>query len=612
MAQNKWYACSSLTALDDNSLQKVPNPGAYTDLNDEDKCWYFDETGGFMRPYIYDANSSATEDGVFVITPTGNTGNGRWIAQRSAQSDINFNGIITPTFDATVTEAAGVVTLSVTASDGPGDLTVVFSDRTHFLDCTPAKTVTLTVGTDSAPQENYVYILKSSPTVLTVSTTDWPTAEHARVAFLLVPSAAYVATEGPYVNQNWNDGTDSDERGHFVDITENIRLTSDGAHYHSGVAGAATGSKYLEITGTAPSVVEFKSSAGVAYQMHRHTVPAKDMSVSDDCHVVNDSVTPFDSITDLVDITLDSLGGSLSNRYYNLVFWIAINKTGQYSPLMVNLPSGSYNTATSAQADLDGHDNYDVPKAFKEESSTSMLICRTTCHQNPSGTWTLISTTDLRGRTPGTASGTNFGSATEFSDALFRIFDNLDDTKQVEFQISGITAGQTRTINPADADMKLLSAVNHDDLTDGNETTLHKHASVPKLTDAGDADVNAIPTGVEVDNSGDKVEITNVAGAAKIVNKTDGGSLELGTEVATDTEQIHIRCETDGELTLPLGRLKLLERSADPAEPAEGECIIWMSDGTGKGDDGDILMASKAGGTTLYSIIFDHSAGSAW
>lgn len=55
-----------------------------------------------------------------------------------------------------------------------------------------------------------------------------------------------------------------------------------------------------------------------------------------------------------------------------------------------------------------------------------------------------------------------------------------------------------------------------------------------------------------------------------------------------------------------------LERSADPPEPAEGEHVIWMSDGTGKGDDGDILIASKAGGVTKFATLFDHSAGGAW
>lgn len=59
-------------------------------------------------------------------------------------------------------------------------------------------------------------------------------------------------------------------------------------------------------------------------------------------------------------------------------------------------------------------------------------------------------------------------------------------------------------------------------------------------------------------------------------------------------------------------QLHLLERSSDPPEPAEGQCVVWMSDGTGKGDDGDILIASKAGGTTKWGTLFDHSAGNAW
>ena len=55
-----------------------------------------------------------------------------------------------------------------------------------------------------------------------------------------------------------------------------------------------------------------------------------------------------------------------------------------------------------------------------------------------------------------------------------------------------------------------------------------------------------------------------------------------------------------------------LEKSADPAEPAEGEFVIWMSDGTGKGDDGDVLIASKAGAAIKWATLFDHSSGAGW
>jgi hypothetical protein len=59
-------------------------------------------------------------------------------------------------------------------------------------------------------------------------------------------------------------------------------------------------------------------------------------------------------------------------------------------------------------------------------------------------------------------------------------------------------------------------------------------------------------------------------------------------------------------------RIRLLERATDPAKPAEGNVVLWMSDGAGLGDDGDVLIGSTAGGVTNYAILFDHSAGTLW
>jgi hypothetical protein len=66
----------------------------------------------------------------------------------------------------------------------------------------------------------------------------------------------------------------------------------------------------------------------------------------------------------------------------------------------------------------------------------------------------------------------------------------------------------------------------------------------------------------------------------------------------TDTATPLVYGEFDNNFIKINNHIKMLERSSDPAEPAEGECVIWMSDGSGKGDDGDVLIASKAGGTT--------------
>ena len=57
------------------------------------------------------------------------------------------------------------------------------------------------------------------------------------------------------------------------------------------------------------------------------------------------------------------------------------------------------------------------------------------------------------------------------------------------------------------------------------------------------------------------------------------------------------------------GAFTFRELSANPTAPDEGSAVIWMSDGTALGDDGDVIIASTAGGTTNYLIFFDHSAG---
>jgi len=59
-------------------------------------------------------------------------------------------------------------------------------------------------------------------------------------------------------------------------------------------------------------------------------------------------------------------------------------------------------------------------------------------------------------------------------------------------------------------------------------------------------------------------------------------------------------------------RIHLLERSADPTAPAEGNCVVWMSDGNGKGADGDVLIASTADGVTRWATLFAHHAGVEW
>jgi len=365
-----------------------------------------------------------------------------------------FNGTILETFDALVTSNGTVVTMSLEQSGG-GDLTMVFSDDFTILDTTPALTLTLTAGSDASPTENFVYIPQSTK-VLTLSTSDWPSAEHIKIAYFLVPSATFVQASGVYINQNWNDhATGTDNQGHITHMAERSRRL--GPIYKSGVDGNGTTS-YLTITTNVgvPDNVAVQTTSGVVYQMHKQTYPAKDTSSGDTILVVNDSVTAYDDITDLNSLLTDADGDSMSTKYFNLVLWGVVNKSGEFGPLMVNLPTGSYNNQSDAQNDVDGEDVFTIPAPFATESTTGFLIARITLrHQNASGgTWTHVGTVDIRGLDPQVAKGSGTGIAqSEFADNVFRVFDESDVTKIMAWDAgTNITTGNTRTFQALDTD----------------------------------------------------------------------------------------------------------------------------------------------------------------
>lgn len=92
-----------------------------------------------------------------------------------------------------------------------------------------------------------------------------------------------------------------------------------------------------------------------------------------------------------------------------------------------------------------------------------------------------------------------------------------------------------------------------------------------------------------------------------------GGAVGYVSLIATSTEVARFMLDgSSNPVAKVMSVLGIVERSSDPAEPAEGECVTWLSDGTQKGDDGDLLIACQAGGATTWGTLFDKSAGAAW
>jgi hypothetical protein len=312
-----------------------------------------------------------------------------------------FNGDFLESFDFGTTVTGGAIKGYLKRSDASDYLTMNFSDGFTLLDVSPADTITLTPGTDTDPQLQYVYVLKSTK-VLTVSTSFWPSAEHIPVAVVALQSIATTSTNGALRNQNINDhiaGTDG--QGHISHIGKRIRKMSSA--WESGTEGAVT-----IVGASSPDDVYVAVTGGMVWQMHLQTFPAQDMQTGDDIHVVNDFTTPYTTITNLNTELTDAENASLSGRSFSFVVWGVINKTGQESHLMLNLPTGSYSSGSTAITDALGYSVYSIPKEFE---GVGFLIARFTFSHSAAGggTWTLQDTEDLRGTIPNISAGGGTG-----------------------------------------------------------------------------------------------------------------------------------------------------------------------------------------------------------
>ena len=396
----------------------------------------------YVMPIGVTVESHASTGSIFVGATSIHGGNARL-------TENVWNGVTVENTDIDVSSNGTTITFTLEA-DGGGDLTLLMDEARQTLDCTPACSVTLTEGTDTAPQLNYIYV-PASTDVLTNSTSGFPTAQHVPVATVLAQSAASMQTDEPYKVHAWQDATqDSNSQGRLSLINRWIRQQN--ATWSSGVAVTPS---------VGASTFDVATSAGVVYQMNRHSFPAFDTSGGDVVYVVNDPDAAYTQVGDLTlsggvdkDANGVTLGGSATD-FYNLVLWGVVSEDDDQSKLMLNLPTEAYGNDNGDQASNDDNNTavYTIPQEYK---GTGFLIARLTVREN-GGTYTIENNVDLRGQVPGLQGGQGAFGGSEFADNVFRIQDDGDDTKEVAFQVSGITTGTTRTITVPDSDLDLAN-----------------------------------------------------------------------------------------------------------------------------------------------------------
>jgi len=345
----------------------------------------------------------------------------------------SFNDIFLESMVFRVT-SNGTTTIGTIERRNGGDLTMQFSNGFSTLDCTPAATVTLTAGTATVPQTNYIYVPKSTG-LLTASTSGWPSDEHIKVAEVACRTSALTQIDGVLRNQNWNDHiAGSNGSGHISHINERIRRLN--ADWYSGVAPTLT-----IVSAANPDNVYFSNTGGKVYQMHQQDFPAQSMPTND-IHVVNHFTTPYITTTNLNTQLTDAVGGTLASKSYSLVIWGIQNESGELSHLMVNLPIGSYLSATNAIQDADNYSVYTIPNQFK---GVGFLIARITLSHNPSssGTWTLEQTQDLRGYFPNNTAGSGSSGSGGGVTTYLQLLDTPNSYASSANKLQGVNSGET-------------------------------------------------------------------------------------------------------------------------------------------------------------------------
>ncbi|MCK5600277.1 hypothetical protein KAR91_00220 [Candidatus Pacearchaeota archaeon] len=377
-----------------------------------------------------------------------------------SDTDINLqgiiNGIITQKQAIRDTVIGGTIYFETFNEENPTTDLPFMANKTIYLLNTLSNTgtngyarIALVPGTATQSQTNYVYIDNTGTPELAVSTTQFP-ADGIEVAEINVFDVATHQTYGFGSIQRFNNAVNGSEADGWISKSAK-RHREDGAKYQSGSNGT-----FELIASAGLDSLKYSVSPGEAWQFNLQTIN----STGREKYLWLNSPTGELWIDDLHDIDVDANGVTMrsNNTVYGLNLFYVINSGDFDGYFVVNAPNGSYNNDDAAAIQDDN--SFAITTVQTKYDKVAFRHARIVVRYTTTSGGTFVNPIGVgefqneRGQPLGSGGvGGGIGEPqTEFSDADFAILDNIDNTKEMQFEASSITTGTTRILTIPDAD----------------------------------------------------------------------------------------------------------------------------------------------------------------
>lgn len=141
---------------------------------------------------------------------------------------------------------------------------------------------------------------------------------------------------------------------------------------------------------------------------------------------------------------------------------------------------------------------------------------------------------------------------------------------------------------------------------DGNPTTLPSPPSGSSSIKTFESDNRGHIKNIEYGPNVEKVQ----AGRAISISGPETASPEVGVDASGFSGGKNISINDANPIDFTLNDATYRNAlSSDPSDPSAGEAVLWLSDGTATGSDGDVLLKVTDGsGTTKTATLFDFSS----